>query len=253
MKSVTIVGLGWLGKACADDLHQNGYLVKATKRKSQEIHSPYPVFEWSLSEKFPSEAISDTMIICIAEKEHDVIHYQHLFQELIHVEQIIFISTTAVYEGLSGCISEDTTLEVNSLAHSKEMALMETGASYLILRLAGLVGPNRNPARFLAGRKEVQNPNQKVNLVHQTDVINILKLALQKNTKGIVNVCSSEHPSRVEFYSKVCAYHGYEPPMFAASETEPVRWINNEKSKEVFNYKYIYDNLLNYYLSENSH
>lgn len=250
MKSVTVIGLGWLGKACADDLYQQGYQVKGTKRSVTNIHSPFPIFEWSLSEKFPEELLSEIMIINIADKTQDISRYQELFQQLHTVKQLIFISTTAVYEGLLGNITEESIPITHSHALQKEEALRNSCENYLILRLAGLVGPNRNPAKFLAGKKSLKNRNQKVNLVHQQDVVNCIRLAIEKGTYGILNICSSMHPARYDFYTQVCAYHGLELPDFSGEEEEPIRWIDNSKSMELLNYKYLYDNLLSHYLSE---
>ena len=50
-----------------------------------------------------------------------------------------------------------------------------------VIRFAGLFGYDRNPGRFLAGRKEVRNGEAPVNLIHRDDCINIIELVIEKN------------------------------------------------------------------------
>jgi nucleoside-diphosphate-sugar epimerase len=141
--------------------------------------------------------------------------------------------------------TDEILLKESSVAR-KESTLNNTELDFVILRLSGLVGPNRNPARFLAGKKNVANPNNKINLVHQTDVIRFIEQCIQQDVAGVFNVCSSEHPTREEFYTKVCLHQSLEAPLFAI-DTEETRWVNNAKSKSELNFEYQYDNLLEYY------
>ena len=146
-----------------------------------------------------------------------------------------------------GEVSEtDDILLKESTVAQKELTLNSTSINYIILRLSGLVGPNRNPARFLAGKKNVANPKNKINLVHQTDVIRFIEQCIQQVVVGVFNVCSSEHPTREEFYTKVCLSQSLEAPLFAL-DTEETRWVSNAKSKSELNFEYQYDNLLEYY------
>ncbi len=248
MKSISIIGYGWLGKACADYFHALSYAIKVTNRSGGTGLS-YPVIAWKLGEEFPREAASDIVIIAIAENENNVEHYHQLYRDLekYGVQKIIFISSTSIYNGMIGEVSEtDDILLKESTVAQKEFTLKNTSINSIILRLSGLVGPNRNPARFLAGKKNVANPNNKINLVHQTDVIRFIEQCIQQDVVGVYNVCSSEHPTREEFYTKVCLSQSLEAPLFAI-DTEEIRWVSNTKSKSELNFKYQYDNLLEYY------
>lgn len=248
MKSISIVGYGWLGKACADYLYAQSYAVKVTNRSGGAGLS-YPLIAWKLGEDFPQEAASDVVIIAIAENENIVEHYHQLYRDLekYGVQKIIFISSTSIYNGMIGEVSEnDDILLKESTVAQKEFTLMNTSINHIILRLSGLVGPNRNPARFLAGKKNVANPNNKINLVHQTDVIRFIEQCIQQDVVGVFNVCSSEHPTREEFYTKVCLSQSLEVPLFAI-DTEETRWVSNAKSKSELNFIYQYDNLFEYY------
>lgn len=251
MKSATIIGFGWLGKACADLLHEQNYLVKVTNRNADLPNFKYPYFAWKLGETFPEKALSEVIIISIAEKENNFLNYIKLYKDLENggVKKIIFISSTSIYSPLQGLVTETAELIINDSnlnVAQKELTLKETSIPTLILRLSGLVGPGRNPARFLAGKKNVVNPSNKINLVHQLDVVRFIEKCIEKNKIGIFNVCSSFHPSREEFYSTICKEQGLDIPEFA-KDTEPIRWVDNSKSKVELNFEYEYDNLLDYY------
>lgn len=250
MKSVTIIGYGWLGKACAAYLLEHNYELKITKRNIDNSDLPYPVFAWKLGDDFPAAAASKIIIISIAESENNYENYIKLYKNLesLAVEKVIFISSTSIYNNAEGEVDE--TFDISTVTTSvalKEKTLQSTPLKTVILRLSGLVGPGRNPARFLAGKTNVANPNNKINLVHQFDVVRIIEQCILLDVNGIFNVCSSNHPTRKEFYTKVCLHENLNPPVFA-TDTEPVRWVSNEKSKYDLNFEYKYDDLLLYYL-----
>ncbi len=251
MKSITIIGYGWLGRACADYLHAKNYTVKVTNRTAAIKDLNYPIFSWQLGNPFPKEAISEIIVLCIAEKENNFSNYIKLYKdlELGGVKQIIFISSSSIYNALEGNVTENAEIILNDAnvnVASKELTLKETSIPNTILRLAGLVGPGRNPSTFLAGKKNVPNPNNKINLVHQQDVIFFIQKCIENETLGIYNVCSSMHPTREEFYTNVCKVQGLEIPSFA-KDTEAIRWVDNAKSKKDLAFEYQYDNLMEFY------
>jgi NAD dependent epimerase/dehydratase family enzyme len=95
--------------------------------------------------------------------------------------------------------------------------------------MAGLIGPNRHPAKFFAGRTAIANGNQPVNLIEQQDSIQIILNILSKNYWGeIVNACASEHPTRKDYYAESCRKFGFELPEFI--EEGEGKIVNNEKS-----------------------
>jgi nucleoside-diphosphate-sugar epimerase len=253
MKSITIIGLGWLGEACANYFVAKGYEVKGTKRLPSYL-SAIKTYKWELGDDFPIEAQADYILISIACREIEIFKFEKLFTELKHlkVKKVIFISTTSVYNACKGELTEQLDLKEN-LHTNKHLEVsnlcLETLTNAAVLRLSGLVGPNRNPAKFLSGRKDLPNANQKVNLVHQQDVLNIIELCIDKNLEGVYNVCSSAHPTRKEFYSKVCEKFNLAIPEFSNLENEQTRWVANSKLVEQTNYEYVYDDLLKYYLS----
>lgn len=252
MKSITIIGLGWLGEACASYFSKKGYEVKGTKR-NQEIEQAYPVYPWRLGDDFPEQALSECVLISIAAKNIQADEFDKLFSDLKKsgVSQIIFTSSTSVYNGLTGPLTEELSLMKND-SNANQILIVELLLKHfpdaVVLRLGGLVGPGRHPARFLSGKKNLANPLQKTNLVHQQDVIQMIEQCVLKQATGVFNVCSSVHSTRKEFYTKVCEFNKMPLPEFVEEQEEEIRWVSNEKSKKQLSYQYLYDDLLLHYL-----
>lgn len=255
MNSITIIGNGWLGNACALYLSEKKYKVKVTNRTIHHTSEFFENYSWSLGESFPKNAVSDIIIISLAERENNFDNYLKLYRDLekYNVQKIIFISSTSVYTVVAGNCTESLELKISAdnIVALKEETLKSTEIKHTILRLAGLVGENRYPARFLAGKKDVANPNHKVNLVHQLDVIRFIEICICLDLFGVYNVCSTYHPSRKEFYTEVCELANLQAPEFTSDKGDD-RWIDNSKSKKEGNFVYLYDDLLEYYRSSSA-
>lgn len=252
MKSISIIGLGWLGKACANYFEAKNIKVKATNRTGI-AYGNTEVYAWTLGEDLPSELVSEYVLIALAPKEHQIAQFEKLYNDLqsYSLKKIIFISTTSVYGNLKGMLTEDLDLHEshgNNFQFAISDLFLKSFSNAVVLRLAGLVGPNRNPAKFLAGKKNLPNPNQKVNLVHQLDVVNIIEKCIEKDLTGIYNVCSTAHPSRREFYVTICNHFKLEPPTFIESD-EPTRMVSNEKFINETGYQYLVNDVYEHYLS----
>jgi nucleoside-diphosphate-sugar epimerase len=103
-----------------------------------------------------------------------------------------------------------------------------------ILRLGGLIGPKRHPVHFLAKRNQNVNPNQVVNLVHQEDVTRVIEAFVEKPTFGIFNVCSSQHPSRKDYYNEAANAFDLEPIGFEKSTSEKGKIVDSSKLVQLF-------------------
>jgi nucleoside-diphosphate-sugar epimerase len=150
-------------------------------------------------------------------------------------KELFFTSSTSVYSGkIAEAKETDTTepeTEIGRLLRKAEELLVSSSVKPIhILRLAGLIGKNRHPGKFLAGKKDLLNPTGIVNLVQGTDVAEIiwqLKDANLENT--IVNVCSPEHPTRAEYYTKQAENLGLLPPTFLYENSVAGKRISGEK------------------------
>jgi nucleoside-diphosphate-sugar epimerase len=137
-------------------------------------------------------------------------------------QKILFTSSTSVYPNLNQTVSEEDAgapagqqLGRNGDAVlDAERRLAACGAPVTVLRLAGLFGYDRHPARYMAGRQNIPAGDAPVNLVHQDDVIGAILAILEAGAGGTYNVVAPGHPSRRDVYTAEAIRRGLEPPQF---------------------------------------
>jgi nucleoside-diphosphate-sugar epimerase len=239
MKKVAIVGLGWLGMPLAMSLSARGWEVTGSKTTLDGVEaarmSGIDSYQLQLTPELVCDSDDldalldvDALVITLPARrtgEGDDFYLQAV-QEIVdsalahNIPRIIFTSSTSVYGEKEGIVRETTPLEPVT-ASGRVLKELETwlhdlpGTSVDILRLAGLVGPERHPGRFLAGKTDVANGAHGVNLVHLEDVISAITLLLQAPKGGhIYNLCAPDHPTRAEFYSLMARQMNLDAPVF---------------------------------------
>lgn len=162
------------------------------------------------------------------------------------IQKIVFISTTSVYPNLNREVIEADADYIKSPHSGVTMLAIEDlfrGSSEFqttILRFAGLYGPGREPARFLAGKSDVKGADNPVNLIHQDDCVAIIARIIEKGVWGeTFNACADEHPTRKVFYEKAAKTLGVAPPSFS-EEAGLYKIVNSEKLKEMLPYTFIF-------------
>jgi len=243
MKKVAIIGLGWLGMPLALSLVARGYQVLGSKTTPDGVEAArmcgiesYPLLLDPLME-CDSEAQDalfnvDALILTLPARrsgDGENFYFQAVQQvvdtALAHgVPRIIFTSSTSVYGESDGVVDESSPLhpvtssgrvlkELESWLHSLP------GTEVDIVRLAGLVGPERHPGRFMANKTQLPNGHSGVNLVHLDDVIEALNLLLRAPQGGhTYNLCAPGHPTRAVFYPQMARQLGLTPPQFLSED-----------------------------------
>ncbi|MCP4985958.1 MAG: NAD(P)-binding domain-containing protein [Colwellia sp.] len=286
--SVGIIGCGWLGNALASQLKEQGIKVLATRSNdknveqllSQGIDASVLLLP-SEQDQLNSHSIFNSQCIIIAitpQFKQGRADYGDKIEQLIiaakassFVEQIILLSSTAVYNGLSGNITETSALDFSadkvtvlnqaekavlsfSDTPSEQVQNLANKKSSYVLRLAGLVGPNRHPGKFLLNGRMLKSPEAKVNLIHQQDVIGLTLSILSKSIEcGIFNGVSSTHVSKKEYYQAAAHALSLDPPCFeevSAAQTDKenreARIIMGDKAETMLGYQFYYADLLNW-------
>jgi NAD dependent epimerase/dehydratase family enzyme len=88
-----------------------------------------------------------------------------------------------------------------------------------VVRFGGLIGEDRHPVKFLSGRKNVEQPDSPVNLIHQNDCIGILLTLIEKEIYGeVFNAVAPSHPTRKTYYTKMALSFGLPLPEFAQAK-----------------------------------
>lgn len=245
MKRVAIIGLGWLGMPLAMSLTAAGWRVTGSKTTQDGVDAArMSGIDGYLLELTPElnceaedlEALLDVDALVITLPASRTAtgggNYLSAVQQLVdsalayHIPRMIFTSSTSVYGDHSGNTCESTPLAPVSVA-GRTLEELECwlhnlpGTSVDILRLSGLVGPKRHPGRFLAGKIDLANGFQGVNLVHLDDVIAAITLLLQTPEGGhIYNLSAPQHPARNQFYPQVANQLGLTPPTFLADDSQ---------------------------------
>lgn len=252
MLKIAIIGCGWLGQPLALALQHSGHQIVATCRSSsrqQELAQiGIQAHRFELGHHLDSDQIrrslqSDLLILNIPPGGRHIqadVYTQNMIDLVCHakvegLQNIVFISTTAVYGEQGGEITESTTPEPvtpSAIAHIaiEEIIKQQFGQKACILRLAGLVGQQRHPARYLSGKTAVTLGQQPVNLVHQADVIKAIKAIIKLNKFGhTYHLCANEHPSRQDYYTWACEKLGLPMVAFSAKDSDPQGKLINAK------------------------
>lgn len=235
IKIVYIGGNGWLGKYTQETLKE--YSVLISSRNSLLNNQ----FKFSIGQSEIPEA--DLYLFTVPPSKYILKDFYRTIEQINKSSRLIFTSSTSVYSSVYKNCTEDLKLikdsSVNETVFESETFISAMFNDYLILRLAGLAGENRYPAQFLTGKKNVSNGRGPVNLVQGEDVAALIKLSIEKDLKGIYNICCDEHPTRKDFYTKACEKAGLPIPHFI-DNLESEKIIDNSKIKNALNYQFKY-------------
>jgi len=264
-KTISILGCGWYGLSLATALVDSGLTVKGSTTSADKLQilaaadiEPYLVNVSTGKETYnPSFFRCDILWICIPPKIRDGNGEDYLDKirciintvKTHQIKQVIFISSTGIYGDVNAAVNELTppnsdTVSGKALLQAEKLLKEQTAFQTTIIRFAGLIGPGREPGRFLARRKAVPNGNAPVNLIHLTDCIGISSAILDKEAFGYTyNACSPSHPARAEFYTKAAICSGLEAPEFIM-EKENWKIVESIYADTVLGYKYVVNDLI---------
>ena len=195
-KTIAIAGLGWLGQPLAYRLATRGYTVKGsvtTVEKATMLQkNGFDVYPLEISENgVVGEIIAllnnvDCMMIMIPPGLRKntgadyVLKMAHLLEAIKEssVKKIILISSTSVYDDSQGNVTErdepkPETISGKQLRQVEELFFNSEEFKTTIVRFGGLIGGSRQPAKYLASRKDLADGNAPVNLIHRDDCISI--------------------------------------------------------------------------------
>jgi nucleoside-diphosphate-sugar epimerase len=250
--NISVIGCGWLGLAVAKLLVKQDHSVTGTYRSEQNKEvlqqasvKPF-LFDTGQSQSNNwTLPLSDAMLIALPPRFRagSSSHVQDLEQILNNTPastHVVYCSSTSVYEQLEGDVNELTEVSAQNNMRQAELKVLEKHANATIVRLGGLMGPNRYMAKYLSG-KEVANGAQAVNHIHQTDASAILAAFLVQNGTGeIYNAVATKHPNREEVTIASCQKHGLALPTFTNTDPSLGRKVSNNKIVTTLNYKFVF-------------
>lgn len=279
MKQISILGCGWLGLPLAKALIENGITVKGSTTSLEKIFmieksgiQPFLIALESGRISGDIEtflATSKTLIIDIPPKLRrnsndfstsnrktfvEKIESLIPFIEKSTVENVLFISSTSVYGATNGVVTEATLPEPDTESGKQLIEaelLLQNNETFkaTVLRFGGLIGEDRNPVKFLAGRKNLENPDSPINLIHQVDCIGIIMEILRtpeasgQNDKLVwnqtFNAVAPFHPTRKEYYTQKATELNLALPEFVEHNSSNRKIISISKVEEFLKYTFV--------------
>lgn len=163
--------------------------------------------------------------------------------EAAGIAKVMFASSTAVYADDNTLVTEETPAKPETESGRQlleaENLLADANFKTTILRFGGLVGEDRQPVKYLAGKENLENPDGPVNLIHQKDCIGIMLKVIETNTWGeIFNAVSSYHPTREEHYTKQALAMGLPAPKFSHEKPSNGKTVSASKVVDLLQYKF---------------
>lgn len=274
-KTISILGCGWLGLPLGEKLVNEGYAVKgSTTRKEKSfflynkgiepfILSFNPVLKGRFAQDFFDTDILIVNIPPSFPRKGDASDFLKRIENIIShikaakISNVIFTSSTSVYGNQDELITESTetqpvTNRAKALVTAENMFINEKKIKPNILRIGGMVGENRHPGKFFSPERGKQKGGlTPINLIHQTDVINIIVGLIKENKWGsIFNVVADTHPTKKQFYTFATLALELSPTIFIKEGSFPNRIISNKKIKRVLRYKFQHPDLENVYCED---
>ena len=275
-KRISILGCGWLGFPLAQrfrEMHSTWEIKGSTTsfdKFNVFVQHGIQCYLFDLNPGFPDDKEwvdsffdSDLLLISLPPRltsKEPGFFVKQIEQVVEHaknspVKEIIFISSTGIYPELNReVVEEDVTMPEESA--SPEMVAAENlvqslrpEKSVTILRLAGLLGYNRNPGKYVAGKKDMETGSIPVNYIHPDDVIGIVLTMLEKGFQNeTFNIVAPLHPTRRQVYEDSCARFGWEAPTFSEPAQRPdFKVISNKKFLSQYEYDFKYPNPLTFH------
>jgi len=265
--SVSILGCGWLGVALAKNLITEGFDVKGSVTSPEKLEllerkgiQPYRVVlnPENILVSHPDFFNCEILIVSIPPRRIEGVEeifplqIRQLIPEIIrhNIQKVIFISSTSVYpENFQTATETDETFpdkpSGKALVTAENLLKGEQSFQTTIVRFGGLIGADRNPARFLLRAKTAVS-NSPVNLIHQDDCIGIIRAIIDQQLWGeTLNACCPEHPYKKEFYGRAAQISGLPEPLISAAK-ESYKIVDSSKLVRLLNYQFIYPSPMDY-------
>ncbi len=266
-KTISILGCGWLGTALGKSLLRKGWNVKGSTSSTQSYNNLEMTGISTFYLKVKPESVeidynsffnTDVLLVSIPPARTDRVEelYPQKIKQVadkvaeLGIKKVLFLSSTSVYESKNVEVREGE--EGNpekaggrALLTAEKILSGNTAFETTIIRFGGLIGYDRNPARFLQGNKEVAGESP-VNLIHRDDCVQIISAILDKNLFGeTFNAVCPEHPSKRGFYTKAARISALPVPHFSRKH-EDFKLVNSEKLIKALDYKFVYNSPMDY-------
>ncbi len=238
MANILIVGAGWLGTPLAQSLNNDGHDVVVTRRSQERLDElPSDLSKAELLDLSDKNANVKLTKLILRHGIDGIVGafppgfrkgggqaYAQQWATLVNIakqhdiKKIVMVSSTTVYPNQPSDMTEESACLANAENHpdfsdnaqimlKAEQSVIDSGVNYAILRCSGLIGPERNPARFAMKLKQISR-KAPANMLHQDDAIAAVAFALNYLDNQVVNVTTPNTVSKAEFYQAAISKSG---------------------------------------------
>ena len=227
---MVVLGAGWLGQALCIKAKELAWQVQGTHRSREHEHHFQRQFAFAGDELVHDVSLEEAWWVCAIPPRSRSSESNYLatlqagleLAKQLNCKGFILCSSTGVYPTDNGHYDESTTINCQSARQQQlfdaEQLVLNAGGK--VLRLAGLVGPGRDPGKFVAGKELSSSSQQVVNMVQQQDVIAAIFSVIENwsSANSIYNVVNPSHPTKADYYQQKCAEQGNQPPTFTSHD-----------------------------------
>ncbi|MCW1146808.1 SDR family oxidoreductase [Flavobacterium lacisediminis] len=270
---ISILGCGWLGLPLAKSLLSKGYEVKGSTTSESKLevlkNAGISPFQIQLEEHQIIGTIedflkeTDVLVIDIPPGlRREITTSQEMtfvnkvktlipFIEKSGIQKVIFVSSTSVYgDGFPIVEITEETQPNPDTESGKQLVITETllqSNSHFkttVIRFGGLLGDDRHPIKFLAGRTNVQNPDAPVNMIEREDCIGIIEEILKQvqhdnwEWNQTFNAVAPQHPTRKAYYHKKAEILNLPLPTFVEDSESKGKIISSKKVETILGYSF---------------
>ena len=236
MTKISIIGLGWIGLPLAHLIQNGGDTVvgsttsadKQAMLKRQGVDAiQFALVPFPQGKGFQELFTSEIMVINIPPKSRTVsgdfyleqIKFLRSMVDQSAVKKVIFVSSTGVYpkverkDPYTETEHLDKQLVGNETIYKSEMLFSEDrNFDLTIVRFGGLMGDDRIPGKYVAGRENVAG-HTRVNYIFRNDAARMLAWIIEKDLwNETYNGVAPTHALRKDVYEQNVLDLGFEPP-----------------------------------------
>jgi nucleoside-diphosphate-sugar epimerase len=222
MPRILIAGCGYVGQACADLFHAEGWTVEGWTHSAESAAklsgNPYPVYAINITDRTQPRVRAgtfDAVIHCASSRGGGAEVYREIYLngarnllDRFPGSTLVFTSSTSVYAQRDGSwvTEESETKPVREmgriLLETEDLVLAHGG---IVARLSGIYGPGRSAllSKFLGGEAIIDPENDRfINQVHRDDIAAALFFVLNRELQEnqIYNVVDDQPIPQSECY-----------------------------------------------------